>query len=300
MKSLAELQRLRHHHGEALLARDLGDESARESRLGALHVCTVHRTWGVALGLDVRVEPPGVRVTPGLAYDRPGRAIISSRTLSLPAPGQPGDTGHWFDLVIAYDKALDGTEERPAWRWVRAGDGAAPPLSSEIRLGLEVPLARVRLLPGGGLSAPDFSLHRHAHGLVRPHIAGGRLLQGSVEVTGSPWCWRVKVDTSRAGFSTPHPFYFASVGAHPLLPGSDFIDGHRLGTDPAPFLRHLRGPFLAIHAPSTRGFGLEVRVAVTSGYLFRLLSGAADLRQSLRLPVSVDWVGLEPVGGCPP
>jgi hypothetical protein len=301
MRSLAELERLRHHHGEAVIARDLRDETAREQRLGALHVCTAHGTWGVALGFDVRRsrDRRAVLLGPGIAYDRHGRAIVSSRTLTIPAPIVTSIVPMVFDLTIAYDTELTGRQEQPTWRWVRAGGavGDGPPLSPTVRLGIEVPVARARV-DAGGVIALDFSLRRHAHGLVRPHIAGGRVLQASVEVAGSPWCWRVKIDTSRAGFSSARPFYFASLAAHPLGPGSELID--RLGTDPAPFLRHVRGPFLAVQAPHTRHFRLEVRMGVTSAFLFRLLSGAADLRQRLRLPVAIDWVGLEPAGGCPP
>ncbi len=301
MRPLAELERLRHHHGEAVTARDLRDEAARELRVGALHVCTVHATWGVALGFDMRRSRNGTAVLlgPGIAYDRHGRAIVSSRTLTIPAPSFTSVVPMAVDLTIAYDTELTGREERPIWRWVEAGGavGDGPPLSPAVRLGIEVPIARVRI-DAGGVSAPDFSLRRHAHGLVRPHVFGGRLLQGSVEVSGSPWCWRVKIDTSRAGFSTARPFYFASLAAHPLAPGSELVA--RLGMDPAPFLRHVRGPFLAVQAPRTRDFHLEVRMGVTSAFLFRLLSDAAGLRQPLRLPVAIDWVGLEPVGGCPP
>ncbi len=301
MRSLTELERLRHHHGEAVTARDLRDETARELRLRGLHVCTVHGTWGVALGFGVRrtADRKGVLLGPGVAYDRHGRAIVSSRTLTIRAPSFTSIVPMAVDLTIAYDAKLSGREERPSWRWVTAGGavGDGPPLSPEIRLGIEVPVTRVRI-DAGGVIGLDFSLRHHAHGLVRPHIFGGRLLQNSVEVSGSPWCWRVRIDTSRAGFSTPHPFYFVSLDAHLLLPGSGLID--KLGTDPTPFLRHVRGPFLSVQAPRTRDFHLEVRLAVISPFLFRLLSGAADLRQPLRLPVAVNWVGLEPVGGCPP
>jgi hypothetical protein len=301
MKPLAELERLHHHHGEAVTARDLRDETARELRLGALHVCSVHGTWGVALGFDVHrsADRKAVILGPGIAYDRHGRTIISRQKLPLRAPAFTSIVPMAVDLTIAYDMALGAAEEQPRWRWVTAGGavGDGPPLSPEIRLGIEVPVVRAHI-DAGGVSALDFSRRRQAHGLVRPHIFGGRLPQDSVEVSGSPWHWRVRIDTSGAGFSTPHPFYFASLDAHPLLPGSGLIE--RLGTDPTPFLRHVRGPFLAVQQPRTRDFQLEVRLAVISPFLFRLLSGAADLRQPLRLPVAVHWVGLEPVGGCPP
>jgi hypothetical protein len=185
--------------GAKLRHADLRDALAHEARMLALHVSAVHRAWGVALGLEVVIDASArdLIVTPGLAYTCAGDALISSDALDPGAPGTSSavDVDTAFDLVASLGTAVEGTPcERLAacggapvreasieLRWEMAGPAAVdPPLAASIRLGDDVPLARVVRRTDGTLVGPDYARRRIARGLGRPHVASGVLAPGAL------------------------------------------------------------------------------------------------------------------------
>jgi hypothetical protein len=263
-----------------------------------------------------------VVVGAGIAYDCRGREIISARTVLLPPPAPPprdDAAGWWYDLTVAYreklssapdavllcaeDEAHHPREERPAFHWRLVGpaeDAGVPPvgLSPDVRLGDEIPLARFYLGQKRNLGGPDFSERRAAQGLVRPHIGQGHVA-GTASFNFSRSCWTVDIDTSAAGFSeTPH--YFVTLAKHMALePSGEIDDDGDIGT-----LQTLQGLFLNVRNPTRDGFTLEIRAAaaVTPGTAAMSTVAAVDRRSyyDFTWPVTVEWVGLEPTGGCPP
>lgn len=187
-------------------------------------------------------------------------------------------------------------EERPGWLWHLAQNEYE--LSPEVRLGEEIPLARFRVKkadqsPGGYvLSKPDFSFRRSAQGLVRPHIASGRA-KATVNPNESQLAFTVNVDTSEGGFNQT-PFYFASLIENPLFTLAEEI----LEESPERILRLVLGPFINIRDAGRTSFKLDIRYAVPRG--IHSTAGMALLDVDAGLPVKANWLGIEPVGGCPP
>jgi hypothetical protein len=317
-------RRINYYDGTRLEARDVNEDVAYLARLRGLHVTRIHKTWGVALGFEtsLRQDDDGFTVVigAGIAYDCRGREIVSARTVLLPPPPEPplSDAGAWwFDLVIAYQDPLsfypeaaticlaeDGAgprEERPSFRWHLVGpaeDAGQPPigLGPTVRLGEEIPLARFRLGRKRNLGAPNFGERRAAQGLVRPHIGSGQVA-GTATFDFSRSCWTIPIDTTAAGFTeTPH--YFAGLAKHIALEPSGEIDSD--GELRA--LQSLLGPFLSIRNPTRDGFTLEIRLAASVTPQTGALSTIAARATSYLFtwPATVDWVGLEPTGGCPP
>jgi hypothetical protein len=125
-------------------------------------------------------------------------------------------------------------------------------------------------------------------------------------VTGSILSWSVPVDTSSGGF-TVTPFYFASLADHPLGDTSGFASelGQQGGSQLAALMKILLGPFLTNSSASGTGFTLEVRMAARSGQegrgaLAGLMNSEAAAPREMQLPVPVNWLGVEWVGGCEP
>ncbi|MFW5772698.1 MAG: hypothetical protein ACOCZH_05170 [Phototrophicaceae bacterium] len=315
--------RIRYYQGQPLQARDLRDEVAYEASMNQLHVTALHNTWGVAVGLEVAVSDDrrSAVIGPGMAYDRCGQGIINPSTLTIPVP--PLQVPHnarpviwWYDLVIRYDDHLtsetQGTtdchrggfaEERLKWRWILAGyaeDPAAQPpdLASGVRVGDEVPLARLVVDPGGFIVSIDLSLRRTARAITRPYVATGQaFVQASVNQTDL--CWRTTINTSAGGFSSARPRYFARLLEHPLRtlrntnPDTEGVEGLNYPN----VLRLLHGPFLSITNPTRSSFQLEVRLAVASQVPANI---SHMIMMPTQLPLKVSWQGMEPTGGCQP
>ena len=185
----------------------------------------------------------------------------------------------------------------------------------DVRLGEQVPLARFKLaaLPDGGrvklVGKPDLSIRRNAQGLVYPHIAGGHV-EGTLQHDLEQRALFLWVDTSDGGFSQT-PLYFANLATHPLLAGTD---QDALDADGLAVLQHFLGPFLAIRAPSRDGFTLDVRFALLpSGEMLgstgwanivaimeSMVPISAKSAKPTELRASVQWLGIESIGGCPP
>ena len=314
-----ETQRIGYFDGQLLAVRDLQDDAERESWLRGAHVSVVHNTWGVALGFNVSRKPENVvEVGPGVAYDCRGREIISVHTLIVGRPTAPSQSKAaiwWFDLVIRYreqaelDSARDclsagfnPREERPVWRWRFAGDvpgeaeaNLAQPDS--LRLGEEIPLARFELTADGEISEPDFSVRRNAQGLVRPHIAGGQHNSELQELADG--VYTTLMDTTQAGFSQT-PYYFARIAMPNLLSTA-------ANPNTVEMLRQLIGPLVTIRDPLPDSFHLDVRfagsgtgptgTAASGSFLLQALMHAMGVSA---LTAEVNWMGIEPIGGCLP
>jgi hypothetical protein len=163
------------------------------------------------------------------------------------------------------------------------------------------------------MGQPDLSVRRNAQGIVRPHIAGGRIPQGSLFIDGSPFAWSVSISTASGGF-TGSPAYLVSLADHPFGESSGFalLAGNGSWTQMSHDIqRALAGPFLSVRDPWSGGFRLEVRSGVTTQGISIVASPPAWLQALVlaavgrfefgwRLPVPLDWVGVEWVGGCPP
>ncbi len=294
------LARVRFVEPQPLGAQDLTAALASELRHQALHVRGLHDTWGVAFGLKVQETFGDLFLAPGLAYDAYGRSLVmASQGGILPLPPTPtqGDPPWWFDLVLRYHAPAPGLgRTRPghagldsaSWRWCYAGPslaGAPPPLAAEVRLGLDVPLARVRIEAESRLGGLDFSLRRTAGRQVRPHLAGGRV-QRQVAVTDeNPFRTQLTIQTGDGGFSQT-PFYLAALAEHPFLAAA------RQGRLEWRSLAGVAGPFLNIAQATRDRFVLEVRFGVDEGGL------APVMRDVQVLPLTVDWLGVEPMNGC--
>lgn len=318
--------RVRYYDGQLLAACDLRDGVDYEGRLRGLHVRALHGVWGIAMGYEVTPARDGksISVSQGMAYDCSGREIIMSATLPLDVPQPPRGSNAqawWFDLLIRYDDreasangsfsgrpcseiGLGSPRERLAWRWSYAGDAPTPfvkpaGFADGVRLGEEIPLARVRVTSQKVFSDLDLAVRRVARSLARPHISGGQVRQGSVAIQGSPWHWTAWINTLSGGFNTGRPMYFVNLTDHPWLSQSSGF-ANFTNELPLKFKRQLLGPFITISAPSRVGFTLDVRMATANIDVFDSMPAAAHRAVGLNLPVAVNWLGIEPVSGCQP
>ena len=318
--------RVRYYDGQLLAAKDLQDDVDYETHMRGLHVRALHGVWGIALGYEIlpTSNKKAISVTQGMAYDCSGREIVMSRTLLVEVPNPPqGSTASawWFDLLISYDdrettekgggrsRPCPGTDvtlprERITWRWSYNGEALTPFLkpvgfADDVKLGEDIPLVRVRVTNVGEFADLDHTVRRVARGLLRPHVSGGTVHQGSLSIQGSPWHWTAKIDTSPGGFNTGSPHYFVSLGDHPWLGSSSGFASvaSKLSVEQK---RQLLGPFITIQAPSRIGFTLDVRMAAVNSDAFSSMPAATHRSVGLDLPVAVNWLGLEPMGGCQP
>jgi hypothetical protein len=261
---------------DALLASaDLRHEVAAQSRAREMHVRAVHGTWGIALGYAAGLAGRWIVVGPGIAYDCHGHELVSDRTVALAPPKDDG----WFDLAVRRvgDDALHGAEalcgrgrvERPRFTWTPVD--AFP---AGMRLGEAVPVARVRAVAG---VVAELSLaSRRA---ARP-LAGARVASGSagLELTAQAALYSTHpVDTSAGGFGVT-PAYFASLS---VATPSEHGPLHQ---------NWLIGPLLSISGPTRDGFTLTVRFGTWE----------SDYFDEAVPPISVDWIGVEPIHGCWP
>lgn len=285
--------------GAALRHADLRDAIAHEARLLALHVSAMHGTWGAALGLTVVINANRreLIVTPGLAYTCRGESLVLTGALRLDPPRAnvttPAGASIAFDLVASVAPAPEGWPcERLvacdgaarvtgaiALRWEMAGIVTPlandPPLATTIRVGDEVPLARVIARADGTLDGPDYARRRIARGIGRPHIASG-------VVAGDALAWRderyrlvATVDTSDRGF-TMAPRYFVSSQVTSWW-GDTVI-----------------GPFVSVIASRVDSFDVALSIAMRA---FHPLAPA--VLHAVPASVSLAWTGVETARGCP-
>ena len=261
MSSRASIERVRVRfvHGQRLPAADLADSSGGELRRQELHIVGAHRTWGAALGLEVKAHSAGLSVSPGLAYDAYGRALLLRRQWGMLTPAELATATEARDVVIAW------TECGSALRLATAGD---------TRPGLDVPLARF-WIQKGVLGWPDLGYRRCVRSLAAPRIGAGHVpidvrLDGGTDVFSAP------VDTSAAGFrSTP-----AYVVTPTVTSTTDLARAASAGA---------AGPFVSISSPDAAGFTVDVRV-------WRPLY--EDERVAVELGLEIAWLGVEAPPTC--
>ncbi len=298
--------RLRHYQGQRLLADDLQDEHDNLAWLRGLHVVALHDTWGIAQGLAVlRLSGDLILVGQGVAYDYKGRTILLSHDRLVPGPlatfpgSAPGDA---YDLVVGYATELRRRDnvpgpapcpepadppgrEQPAFGWRRPG---------EMRLGLEVPVARADVDPSTAL---DTTVRRYARPQTRPHVAAG------ITPPDQPWrSWtdvaarqrlgfQTRVRTPDAGFlRTPHFFATLQVDKPADLAGggrASFLDLVVLSR--------------FVLQPTPTGFLFRVAIYGTDpGFRLNPALPFTPLKRNWTYtsPLRISWVGVEPSGGC--
>lgn len=286
---------------QPLAAQDLTLALAGELRHQALHVRGLHNTWGVAQGLVVQESFGDVFLGPGLAFDAYGRSVLVNQGGIAPLPPTPtsADPPWWFDLALRYQAPTPGAGhgrgrsgrarlDSASWRWCYAGSSAQadlPPLASAVRLGLDIPLARLRLEAEGRVGGFDLTYRRRADRQIRPHLGSGRVQTQVAVAQENPFSAQITIQTANGGFSQT-PFYLAALAEHPYLPAA------RQGRLDWRVFAMVAGPFLNITQATRDHFVLEVRFGVDEGSL------APILRAVQVLPLTVDWLGLEPMHGC--
>jgi hypothetical protein len=221
-----ELTRIRYWQGQLLAAGDLQTQLFVDEELRRLHNRVVHHAYGVAIGLEAKLEDGEFTLGCGLAYDCAGRALIVAADRVIPLPTPVTDQA----LVIAYDpNSVDGIAL--AWK-------PAP----EVKPNTEIELTRLIQ------DLIELKLNNRfrpiARPLARPRMASGNTIPG--ETPWQPWKIgetevgvKVLIDTSAVGF-TREPYYFAEVIAGKAT--SDFVPAW----------------FMSIDDPSTQGFTLQL------------------------------------------
>ena len=271
MRPLPPLERIDYVTGCDLLRRDLAGSVAYEARLLALHVATVHRTWGVGRGLTLTLssDEASATVGAGFGFTCRGEPIVLARRVTIAAPRVPAAsiTRPLFDLILTRAVA-----------WSFAGDAAVdpiPPLGHAARDGNAIPLGRFELRANGTLIGPDLGQRRVARGPVRPYI--GVAMPGSLTWEAGSYRLTADVETTSAHFSTT-PTYLVTLGNSPW-------------DDPT-----LLGPLVSIvGSPSATSFTLQLLFAKLVGD--QPTDFFTDLaKQASALTVS--WIGLENTVGC--
>jgi hypothetical protein len=228
MSSRASIERVRFVHGQRLQAADLG--AGAGLRLQELHVVAAHGTWGVALGLDVRAGMSGARVSPGLAYDAFGRALLLPRAASVTIPAALAAASEAADLVLS---------------WATCAPVLRLALPADTQPGLDVTLARF-WVEEGALGDPDLSYRRCARSLAAPRIGSGSTSL-DVSLDGRMAVYTEAVDTSAAGFDT--------TPAYAVTPSFDTA-----GDLARALLQGALGPFVSVSNPASTSFTVEVRM----------------------------------------
>jgi hypothetical protein len=279
-----QIERLRFFPGQDLLAADLRDLIAFHAQLGAWHNRAIHEAYGVRYGLRAVLGAPGVRVSPGLAYDAAGRVLLMAAERSIALPD--ATTGEAFVLVIhlppagpgsCHERRLDLSAPvlswRPERRW-RSGGG----------------VALCRLVPSGAAFTLDADFAPAlARPLARPRIAAGTTVAG-----GTAWqLWQlptrpvftpgiqVAVDTRASGF-TRTPCYLAWLRGTLDLPYPKAPVGEKLYLP-------LR---VSVSQETAAGFRVKVHLQAS-------LAGGTNvppLLSAARQRLSVCWVGIQEDG----
>jgi hypothetical protein len=328
--------RIRYYDDQLLKAEDLQADVQYETWMRELHVRGVHKTWGVALGYEVKldVQQRIVQIGPGLAYDVQGREIVSSQPVflrlpDLPKPLPPAEAAdpQWcIDLLISHQtlpelvgdrdltssclSATNPLQDQPIWHWSFAGESLpnrpSPPLAEDVRKGEELPLARFQI-NAASVSGPDLSLRRQTQGLIRPYLVSKSIAQGSNPIQGSLLNWSMQVYTG--GFTESQSslnkiFYFVNLMDHPLSANSGFTAPLKAALGETAFAdlqKTCLGPFVSIENSTPYSFTLRVRMArsITPERLQNQTKLLLPPSGGV-LPVPVNWMGLELVEGCPP
>lgn len=271
--------RITYREGQMLAARDLQDDFVTNQRLRRMHTRFLHNTWGIALGFTVNAEAgsDSVYIGPGYAIDQSAAEVLLAQNVALPVPKT--DIPAVF-MLVAGVKPDDLYREIPDTSMLCAGAELNPrreqPLFNwrtpdTLTVGLDIPLAAVRVQNGALLAAPDLSVRRYAARMSRPHIATG-VAEFSLDrslVAG------IQVDTSDAGFAGATQ-YFARL---------DAVGGGALEA----FLQ-----FLANSAY------IESATPKNFKYVVPGLAALFFNREVVKFSFTITWIGVEEVGGCEP
>ncbi|HEY7050892.1 MAG TPA: hypothetical protein VH496_01980 [Mycobacterium sp.] len=285
---------------------DLAQASQRWFDLLALHTARGHDVWGVAggYGCELADGDTSLVVQPGVAFDRCGRPLLNPQKRVVPLPAVPADgRAYVVDLVARWASTAELPEsclprnmpaERVHLRWEIAGHAAAdqlgaPPYSRRVRIGTDVPIARLTTATTKAVAKVDTKSRPVAHALVRPKIASGRVLQSTVEAQGSYADWHMTVSTTSAGFDpNSSPVYLVSLDAHPFGDtaslGSDTGTGSAKLPDLATRLRTWTGPLVSIESKGHDFFVVRVVTATGAGWGYNT--------QPQTNPVPLSWTGI--------
>jgi len=325
--------RINHVQGERLRAADLQDELGVESWMRQLHMIGLHDTWGIAMGLVATAEEGagrGVCVAAGLAYDARGRPLLLEAPHVAPNPwaSYPGaDPSATFDLVLIADAER---HRRPATRddLLCLSCGVAPMRdrpalvwlpSASVRIGIDIALVRAKQPPPGEPIKPgdpppvlalENSVRLYAETQARPHVAAATT---TADQTWQPWIpstqgnvvgFGTVVDVSDWGFAS-EPTLIASLSID--TSGSpESTTFNEFANDPShPISRRGLTHFLftrvdvdwANHPGQFRFVVMPAIAAFLDPSTSPRDARIAD--QSYRSPFRINWVGVEPVVGCP-
>jgi hypothetical protein len=304
------LDRIDFRPDQSLNARDLEQSARRAADLLALHAARGHDVWGVANGYLCYLSAGALVVGPGVALDAHGRQLINSAPRTIPLPA--GD-GQIHDLVARWAEPAELRvggpvaglpAEAAALRWESAGALPADPLtrlgySHRVRVGLDVPIARVTVPAAGAaqsITSVDTTARPVAHGLVRPKIATGHILQSSVTVTGTYTNWTMFVSCATAGFLSESPTYLVTLDDHPFGDTADLGSvtpgqfGPAAPTAPPDLVTRMstwQGPFVTVDSKGSSGFTLRVSAIADSDWA-RNPANHPSVN-----PVAVSWIGIE-------
>jgi hypothetical protein len=267
--------RVTYRDGQLLASRDLQDDVTGDQRLRSLHTRYLHETWGIALGFTVMAAAgsASVRVGPGYALDAAGQELLLAESLDIDVP----DTTSRVELVLVMNYQPNSAfQARPDLPLVCISGGLDPRLErplfawrtlETLKLGLDVPLAKLVAQQGALLAPPDLEVRRNASRMIRPHIGFGTV-EFSPPLDTS--IGEIQVDTSDAGFAGT-PSYMATLSA--VDPAA-----------PALFLAYVNTfSYLDRTTPASFFFNMPF------SFLLRPL-------QTVRL----NWLGIESVAGCEP
>jgi hypothetical protein len=219
--------------GQVLTADDLTATQDVDTGLRRLHHRMLHG-WGIAFGLAVtgRRGQAQVEVGAGYALDGRGTELVLPHPVPMPVPpvaGGPDGGPRHFTLVLRWTEDEDAfTVDRPGACGtegaVRRSD--APTLSwvdpGEVRVGLDIVLAEVRVQSCRLVDPPGPTLRRLLNPPPTPYTATGRTPAGDTDWNvvadqgEAPWALQVTVDTSEAGFGDT-PTYLARVAGPRLV-----------------------------------------------------------------------------------
>jgi hypothetical protein len=214
-----------------------------------------------------------VRVGPGYALDAAGQELLLPELLEIDVP----NTTSRVDLVLVMNYQPNSAfQARPDLPAVCISGGLDPRLDrplfawrtfETLKLGSDVPLAKVTAQQGALLASPDLEVRKNASRMIRPHIGFGSMeFSPPLDTT----IGEIQVDTSDSGFAGT-PNYFAALSA----------------VDPA-------APSLFLAYVNT--FSYIDRAASASFFFNMPFSFLLRPLERVRL----QWLGVENVAGCEP
>jgi hypothetical protein len=219
------IERITWRDGQDLDSRDLRDSQSNAERFRHLHIHYQHKTWGVVEGLNVvALRPSMAGVTQGYALDIEGAEMLVPTLTPVPVP-ENITTATTMYLVISRNGGAStcSCESSAAPDLTTLCPGITSSVSlwrgtlswktlNEVRVGLDVLLARAVVADGMLASKIDTSIQRRA-----ATMAQSRIWSDATQAGQTGWIDGTEaqvptvsatVDTSDAGF-VAIPVYFA-------------------------------------------------------------------------------------------